>query len=305
MRLLVSLAASALALLFVVLDDSVIRAQSSARHNDLIAVLEKGQPVFGAFAAHTDPDGAAEAAADRQLDYVIYPTEHDPYDISNLKVFLQFMLDPAAILERGRPGTDHPVIVQLPANGREMNQWMVKQVLAMGVHGVMFPHIETVEQALSAVRSMRYPQRPGVADYEPNGQRGSGGTAARVWGMSNNDYRAKADVWPLDPNGELLSLLQIENELGVQNVREIMGQVKGITMVYAAQSDLSTWYAGDTAKTEAAVQTILAACKEFNVVCGISATANDVELRLRQGFRSILTSGAGLTAGRRAAGRTL
>jgi 4-hydroxy-2-oxoheptanedioate aldolase len=282
----------------------VTRGQSPRRHNDLITVLERGQAVFGSFASHVDPDGAAEAAADPALDYVIYPTEHDPYDITQLRTFLQFMLDPAAILKRSRPGTDHPVIVQLPANGREMNQWMVKQVLAMGVHGVMFPHTETAEQALSAVRAMRYPQRPGVADFEPNGQRGSGGNAARYWGLSNAEYRAKADVWPLDPSGELLSLLQIENELGVSNVRDILRQVKGITMVYAAQSDLSTWYAGDATKTEAAVQAVLAACKEFNVVCGISAGPNDVEQRLKQGFRSILTSGAGLTIGRKAAGRT-
>ena len=301
MRLAVSLAGLAI---WHLLAGGVSAGQSPTRHNNLIAVLENRQAVFGSFATHIDPDGAAEAAADPALDYVIYPTEHDPYDISQLKVFLQFMLDPAAILKRGRPGTDHPVIVQLPANGREMNQWMVKQVLAMGAHGVMFPHIETVEQALSAVRAMRYPQRPGAADFEPNGQRGAGGSAARYWGLSNGDYREKADVWPLDPNGELMSLIQIENELGVTNVRGILRQVKGITMVYAAQSDLSTFYAGDTAKTEAAVQAVLGACKEFNAVCGISAGPNDVELRLKQGFRSILTSGAGLTVGRKAAGRT-
>lgn len=304
MRLTVSVVVLTVALSLMLPAGAVIRGQSATRHNDLITVLERGQAVFGFSARHLDADGAAEVAQDPELDYVLYPTEHDPYDITQLRNFLRFMLDPAAILKRGRPGTEHPVIVHLPANGREMNQWMAKQVLALGVHGVMFPHIETVEQALNAVRAMRYPQRPGVPDFEPNGQRGSGGDAARYWGLSTTEYRAKADIWPLDPDGELVSLLQIENELGVKNVREILKQVKGITMVYAAHGDLSTWYAGDAAKTEAAVQTVLAACKEFNVVCGISAGPNDVEQRLKQGFRAILTSGAGLTIGRKAAGRT-
>src|SRR5688572_19104003 len=104
-----------------VLPASVAEGQRTRRQNDLITVLESGQAIFGSFATHLDPDGAAEVAANAELDYVLYPTEHDPYDITQLRLFLQFMLDPAAIVKRARPGTDRPVIVQLPANGREMN----------------------------------------------------------------------------------------------------------------------------------------------------------------------------------------
>jgi hypothetical protein len=78
------------------------------------------------------------------------------------------MLDRAVILERGS-GTDHPVIVQIPASVREMNQWMAKQVLAMGAHYDMFHHMETVGQALNAVRAMRHPHSPGVPDFDPLG----------------------------------------------------------------------------------------------------------------------------------------
>ena len=35
---------------------------------------------------------------------------------------------------------------------------------------------------------------------------------------------------------------------------------------------------------EAAIQQVLAACKEFNVQCGYPATENDIETRIKQGF---------------------
>ena len=33
---------------------------------------------------------------------------------------------------------------------------------------------------------------------------------------------------------------------------------------------------------EAAIQQVLAACKEFDVACGYPASANDIELRMKQ-----------------------
>jgi 4-hydroxy-2-oxoheptanedioate aldolase len=277
---------------------SGIDAQAPQRHNELITLLAKGDAVFCNSLSATD-DGLA-AARDPETDCVFIDMEHDPYDIVSLRRFLQSSLDPAAILKRGRPGTSHPVFARIPAYGREMNQWQPKQMLDSGVHGVRFPHIETVEQALNAVRSMRYMQRSGAPDFEPQGQRGVGpGFAANLWGVSTADYIAKADLWPLDPNGELLSVIMIENELGVKNVREILKQVKGISMVHPGESDLSVYY-NDAQKTEAAIQTVLAACKEFDIPCVLPAGPN-IEERVRQGFRVFYGSGSALTIGRRAA----
>lgn len=42
------------------------------------------------------------------------------------------------------------------------------------------------------------------------------------------------------------------------------------------------------AKVEAAIQTQLASCKEFNVPCGITTKATDVEKRIKEGFRVII-----------------
>ena len=103
-----------------------------------------------------------------------------------------------------------------------MNEWMIKNALDQGAHGIIAP----------AHRDGRAspPPRP-VDALSPTG-RGRGhraGRAARLrsrnavryWGVSGADYIAKADVWPLDPQGELLNMIQIENKLGIANVEEI------------------------------------------------------------------------------------
>jgi len=46
-------------------------------------------------------------------------------------------------------------LVRIPPNGGEMNQWIAKQVLDIGVFGIIFPHISTVEEARNAVSACR------------------------------------------------------------------------------------------------------------------------------------------------------
>ena len=64
----------------------------------------------------------------------------------------------------------------------------------------------------------------------------------------------------------------------------------------------------DTALWEAAIQQVLSACKEFKVPCGYPARAEDVEMRMKQGF-SVFVIGWGdngfktIEIGRRLSGR--
>ena len=96
--------------------------------------------------------------------------------------------------------------MRIPPNGNEMNQWFAKQALDLGAYGIVWPHISTVEEAYNAVSACRYPRLPSAPIYEPAGMRGDGPqTACRYWGITNQEYYKKADVWPLDPDGEILS----------------------------------------------------------------------------------------------------
>ena len=193
---------------------------------DVVELLANGEVVFGSFAnVESGASGAIEMSRS-QADYIFFDMEHGPLDMVELRDYMQYLLDPAQVLRRGRPGTDKAVWVRVPANGREMNEWMIKNALDQGAHGIIAPHIETPEQALHVVQSMRYPQRVGAPDTEPVGLRGSGpGNAVRYWGVSGADYIAKADVWPLDPDGELLNMIQIENRIGIANVDAIASEL--------------------------------------------------------------------------------
>ena len=86
------------------------------------------------------------------------------------------------------------------------NEWFIKQSLDRGAFGLVFPRIETVEQARAVVAAARYPQPTNSNHPEPVGrERGLWPmNAARYWGISVADYLEKADVWPINPEGEIL-----------------------------------------------------------------------------------------------------
>ena len=202
------------------------------------------------------------------------------------------------------------VILRIPATGRELDQniWMVKQVLDVGAHGIIFPTVETAEQALMAIRAMRYPQRLGAPDPEPAGLRGTNPRlAARYWGLSVPDYIERADVWRLDPpNGNLLPWILIESPLGVANVREIARQLseRNIGAVLFAGSetggDMLNTHGGSLEAVARAIDTVLAAGKEFGLPVAMTSTTNMME-RIEQGAR--LFTGGVTPALRREAGR--
>jgi len=289
--------ASSLSVFFIFLTAIVasgaVSAESPVRLNKIIDRLERGEVAVGAFASDRSPDGAAGYAR-APLDFVIYDMEHSPLDFPGFRIFTQFLLDRAQILEKGNPQPEVVPLVRLPFNGRERVQWMIKQALDIGAYGILFPHVSTVEEARAIVRASRYPQPPGASDAEPEGQRGSGaGIASRLWGVSGAEYARRADTWPLDPKGEIFLALLIENQEGVANIEAIAREVKGIGCLMAAPGDLSMSYGAvyDRSRepqVEAAIQKILAAARAAGVPCGITANRETAAERIAQGFRVLI-----------------
>ena len=75
--------------------------------------------------------------------------------------------------------------------------------------------------------------------YEPAGIRGDGPTAAaRYWGLGQQEYYQKADVWPLNPQGEIFCILQIEDTRGVENLDAMLTKVPGIGAILIGEGDL-------------------------------------------------------------------
>ena len=179
------------------------------RLNNVIRALEAGQHALTCFApAHVD---SAIAMSASKYDGCVFEMEHNPWDGGRLRDCLQYMLNRAQIAKAGLVPPVNPV-VRIPVNGVEMAQWQAKQALDMGCYGIVFPHISTVEEAANAVGACRYPRMKNAPLYEPAGIRGDGPTAAaRYWGIGQQEYYQKADVWPLNPQGEIFCILQIED----------------------------------------------------------------------------------------------
>jgi 4-hydroxy-2-oxoheptanedioate aldolase len=274
----------------------VLGAQAPAappRSNPVIALLEQNKPAFSIWANYIgvgrDYHAAVTLQSNRNYDFILYDLEHDPLDVEGLSQFLRALLDPAAIARDGVKATK-PVIVRIPPNGREIhqNQWMVKQILDTGVAGLMFPHIETPEQAVNAIKAVRYPQPANAANVQPEGLRGaSAAIAARYWGLSSRDYERRADVWGLSPDAEMVVILIIENRMGVDNVREIartMRDTRAKVILWAGGGDMSLSYGRDEALTQAGLDNATAAGKEFGLPVGINGT-RDFQKRYDQGVR--------------------
>jgi 4-hydroxy-2-oxoheptanedioate aldolase len=282
------------------------------RYNKAIDLLEQGQPVFCSGLVWNGNLDDLMFVSDSDYDMVIIEMEHEGLSFNNLRASLQFLLNRKKIADRGGLQADPVPLVRIPPNSREQNQWVIKQALDTGVYGLVLPHLNTVEEARAAVVAARYPQIPGTADFEPEGQRGWWGRIApRYWGLSGRDYYDAADLWPLDPDGNMLLMGIIEEPHGVENVRNILREVKGIGAIWAGPGDMSVamGHKGNAGHpdVQANLLKILEACKEFDVPCATGATAAEVPMRLEQGFRIIITSPekttAGLDEGRRIAGR--
>ena len=214
--------------------------------------------------------------------------EHGPYLLGRLQERL------ADLKPDGTARPTQTPLVRIPMEGGEPVRFAVKQVLDMGAFGVVFPRVETREQAQRAVQAMRYPPQRGEAEPEPPGLRGWGpGRAARYWGLPVPDYVPRADVWPLDPQGELLALIMIESAAGVANAEEI-ASVPGIGALFLGPADLAMSLgvgppgAEHAPETEAAIQTVLRACLANDVVCGIAESRTRAARRIDEGFRVLL-----------------
>lgn len=284
----------------------------ATRYNKVIQLLEEGKRVFGTGLIWNGNFDEMMYFADSDYDMVMIEMEHEGMSFNNLRASLQFLLNRKRIADAGGLQADPTPVVRIPPNTRETNQWIIKQTLDTGVYGLILPHLDTVEGAMAAVQAARYPQVPGVPDFEPHGERGWWQRIApRYWGLSASEYYDAADVWPLDPDGNLLLMGIVEEPTGVQNLPDILRQVKGIGAVWAGPGDMSVamGHRGNAGHPEVQemLLRILGICKEAGVPCATGCTAAEVPMRLEQGFSIIITAPTrtadGLQEGRQLAGR--
>src|SRR5580765_7777391 len=289
--------------------------------NPLIDLLAQNKPVFGLYAPASPRGGPAKTAAELAKDTVAYDKSDFVFSGSmegsvdrGLPAFTEFAaaLGEAGALISGPPAKlIHPMVVKTQKIAPDPVKAIdnISRQLNVGVSGIMFVGVESTDEVTKGLAAMRFASNGGTRPDEV-------GTAPAFWGMTAAQYKTKADLWPLNPSGELINWTIVESKEGLAHVREIAA-VKGIGVLWPGAGTLrgvfsTTNAAGervlDTAGWENAIQQVLSACKEFHVPCGFPANANDIELRMKQGFSVFVMNwgDAGfktVDAGRKAAGR--
>jgi 4-hydroxy-2-oxoheptanedioate aldolase len=266
------------------------------RLNKAIELLAEGQPIYY---AQVDGGGYEDGKklAQTWADYITYNLEHSPFDMTALRAFMQGLVDGGPTKSGHRTPT---VIVVLPVTGLDegvmwANAWMVEHVLGSGAHGVLLAHARTPGAARVLVEASRYPHAPPAAGLG-EGLRGSGGQgfAARIWGVSGVEYQRLADPWPLNPDGELLVGLKIEDRHALQYAEASTG-VPGIGFAEWGPGDMSLSFnvsRADGAKVlDDARARVLAATKKAGIAFLNSVDADSIERMIDEGVR--IAAGAG------------
>ena len=251
-------------------------AQEEARLNPVIAALEAGEA----------------AVANQHWRFI--DMEHSPFSGERLQTILAEM-----DLDRDASGRMNLApLVRIPQDGDEDFRWAVKQVLDLGGMGVILPHVDTKDEAVRLVRAMRYPPTRDSPFQEPRGERGWGPSGAvPIWRVANaREYHSKADVWPLNPDGELFAVAIIESGEAVGNIYEILEAPLSAIMVVPGDMSLDLGLGPPGAdiypEVEAAFQTVLRACQsQSRVICGCGDSTSRIPRRLDEGWRFVLPLG--------------
>jgi len=315
----------ALGLLYV-----VGQAQTRQRLNPMIDLLEQKKPVFGVYwpgnpqgrrggpppsdAVMKSPaEWARDALAYRNADFLFSGSMEGGVDraIGGVTDFIKATADAGALTKTPFPRFPHPLMVKTPKIAPDTAHAVqnISRELNLGVSGIMFVETESADEVRAGIAAMRFASKGGTRSEDV-------AMAPAYWGMTEAQYKQKADLWPLNPDGELVNWTIVESKEGLAHVREIAA-VKGIGVLWPGAGTLrgvfsTTTAAGervlDTAGWENAIEQVLAACKEFNVPCGFPATPNDIEMRMTQGFSVFVMNwgDAGFKAvdlGRAASGR--
>jgi 4-hydroxy-2-oxoheptanedioate aldolase len=267
------------------------------RINRAIELLAEGQPIYYT-GSHSGTEGSFEQGkkdAQTFADYISYDMEHAPFDVKGLADYMRGL----AAGGPARSGHRTPaVIVNVPVNGTDeavvrANAWMFQQVLATGVHGIMLTHADTPGAIRAFVEAVRLPiHKQGVDHGISEGRRGVHGApaAAQIWGISADEYLDKADVWPLNPNGELLLGVKLEDKYALANAEQNL-KVPGIGFAEWGPGDMALSLGirgpGNVAEKDpqmlAARAKVFAACKANKIFFLNSMNASNVIDMLKEG----------------------
>jgi 4-hydroxy-2-oxoheptanedioate aldolase len=243
--------------------------RNELRENKFKRALRASTPQIGLWLSLTSPV-ATEIAAGAGFDWLLVDMEHSANDLPEVVHHLR----------AAEGGTAEP-IVRVPWN----EPVMVKRVLDLGATTLLFPFVQSADEALRAVAATRYP---------PKGIRGVAGTVrANRYGRVT-DYVHRAE-------DEICVLVQVETRRALAAIEDIAG-VEGVDGIFIGPADLSADFGRHNKWTDPEVwsaiidagRRIQAAGKSAGFLSGVEKECRDV---LAAGFGFVAVgSDAGLLA---------
>jgi 4-hydroxy-2-oxoheptanedioate aldolase len=224
------------------------------RINKAIELLESGQPIYYTYGVKgSDDPRTLEEAFDlgRSLsktwaDVIMYNMEHAPLDFALLRSFMLGLVDGGPTPSGHRTPA---VIVTLPVLGLDQDTvrsggWMIQQALTTGIHGIHLCRARNPQATAEFVRAARYPvHKQAVGDGLEEGLRGMGSHffAAKIWGVDLQEYFQLADAWPLNPDGEIMLGVKIEDPHALRNCESTL-RVPGLAFAESGPRDMGLSY---------------------------------------------------------------
>jgi len=177
--------------------------------NETKAKLKNGEIAVGHFVLEFDSPGMGQMAANAGCDFLIFDMEHSVFTQETIR---RLILSAKA--------ADVTALVRVPYT----EYFFMSRSLDAGAEGLMIPRVETRDQTLKIVESVKYP---------PVGNRGA------AFGIAHDDYKG-GDIGALAEraNEETLIIVQTETAKGVENVDEILS-VEGVDVAWIGQCDLT------------------------------------------------------------------
>jgi 2-keto-3-deoxy-L-rhamnonate aldolase RhmA len=210
--------------------------------------LRAGAPATAYFATIPWP-AAMEIAGAYGMDAAIIDLEHSAIDLQ----MLEYLITAAQSRQMS-------ALVRPPG----MDAAMVSRILDSGADGILFPHVETVEHAVAAARSLRYP---------PAGTRGWGGAHTRyvLWqgrsvldgglpedrGVYSQEYVERTD-------DHVVFGLLIETQAGVDAVAAILDAARPDFVMFG-RGDYSVEVGFDAAACDTAFAAVYGAARERGI----------------------------------------
>lgn len=221
------------------------------RINKAIELWEDNQPIYygiSGLGPGVDAYSQGVKMARTYLDAINVEMEHGALDFSQLREFMRGLVDggPTASGHRTPAVFVETCIIGLDEAYMRANSWVLEQLLDCGIHGIHMCHARDTKAVQVATQmACRYPfDRPGIPKLPMRGLRGSAaGYAANCWGVELYRYNHLADLWPLNPKGELIFGVKIEDTFADQQAESTIA-LPGIAMAEWGPGDHSYWLDG-------------------------------------------------------------